>query len=362
MATGLGGEEELVERLIEKTRRHLEERTRRLREALRKAPRVLELLDKEGLLHRVEPSPPGHGVAGLDGSRQVLRIGLGRYLVIAVTALVHIPGGAGSTGARLYYPLAEVYEVHDPSGTSIEAAAEAAMLLLETLALGSAAHTGAETLMLDGPLIDPPAPIDESVWGLLRAEILQGLSKPVDYHAMRAKSLRRLVEESGVQVIGVVKRVSGSTLISRAVPAAPTALRGLGDDDLLAVLGHVIRDKRVAIGPFEPQLPSNILASYRAEDSRIITYYTYSPWTGKPLRVETIASLDRDEARVVEETASMVAGMTPPGHNYPLPVQLAHEKSHLSRRLARLIYNEALASLLGDEEAIVIASRLVEEQ
>ncbi len=356
----MSGEDEVVRRLVEKTRQHLERRLGRLREALREAPRALEALEQSGLIHYARDVDSVASVVGLDGSRQVIRMGLGRYLVIAVTALVHLPGGMEARAARLYYPEAEVYEAYDPSGAGIDAAAEAGMLLLETISLDKVAETGAKMLMLDGPLIDPPGSVDPGVWRLLSGEILDRLGRGLDYHALRAEKLARLAE-SGVEAIGVVKRVSGFMLITRSAEELPPGLRGLSDEELLVVLSSIIRGKGAVIGPFTPRLPGGIASRYEERGARIVTYYTYSPWTMKPLRVEIMSESGRDDVEKAVETAGLIAALTPPGHSYPLPVQLAHEKSHLSRQLASLIYREALTSLLSSEDTVLIAPRLIEE-
>ena len=356
----MSGEDEVVKRLVEKTRQHLERRLSRLREAIQEAPEALEILEQNGLIHYAREVGSATSVAGLDGSRQVIRMGLGRYLVIAVTALVGLPGGMEARAARLYYPEAEVYEAYDPSGTGIDAAAEAGMLLLETLSLDKVAETGTKVLMLDGPLIDPPGSIDPSIWRLLSGDILDRLGRGIDYHGLRAEKLAKLAA-SGVEAIGVVKRVSGFMMIARSARKLPSGLQGLSDEDLLVVLSSVIRGKGVVIGPFAPRLPGDIVSRYEEKGARIVTYYTYSPWTMKPLRIEIISEHRRDDVEKAVETAGLVASLTPPGHSYPLPVQLAHEKSHLSRQLASLIYREALTSLLNSEDTVLIAPQLIEE-
>jgi hypothetical protein len=345
-----GSEDELYQKLVEKAVSKLRQRMQGFRNAIRDAASLARLLREKGLLVAVREYRDDLHVAGLDGSRQVIRAGLGRYLVLAATALVELQSGLRSEKVSISYPGADAYEVHDPSGFLVDSVAEAGMLLLETLSLREALSRRIPALMLDGPIVDPPTLLPEEAWARLGEEAKRmGITSNQGFHELRSKLISELVY-NGAAVIGIVKRISGEHLLSSIVSEEYEVLKNLSDDEILVVLSNIIGGTLVCIGPFTPALSKEIISRYEAHGLRIITYYTFSRGSGKPLRVEVAISSSEDQFEALEDTAQLVQGLIMPGQHVPLPVQLAHEKSHIPRSVAALIYREALTRLAAEPE------------
>ncbi|BEP17470.1 hypothetical protein PYJP_08220 [Pyrofollis japonicus] len=345
-----GSEDELYQKLVEKAVSRLRQRIQGFRNAIRDAESLIRSLREKGLFIAVRKYRDDLHVAGLDGSRQVIRSGLGRYLVLAATALVELPSGMRSEKVNISYPGADAYEVHDPSGFLVDSVAEAGMLLLETLSLREALSRRIPVLMLDGPIIDPPTLLPEEAWTRLGEEAKRiGITSNQDFHELRSKLISELVY-NGAAVIGIVKRISGEHLLSSVIPKEYEVLRDLSDDEILVMLSNIISGTHVCIGPFTPVLTKEIINRYEARGLRIITYYTFSRGSGRPLRVEVAISDGEDQFEALEDTAQIVQGLIMPGHHVPLAVQLAHEKSHIPRSVATLIYREALTRLAAEPE------------
>jgi hypothetical protein len=348
-ANTISGEGELYARLLHKALEKVKSLAGRFREIGGYADRLLDRLEAEGLLHILDDVVWDFHSIGVDGSRQILKGVMGRYYIFLDVAVVEVE--AGGRSFRVRYPVADVVEVEDPAGGSVEPAAEYAMLLGETWTIEGLKCRSA-VVMLDGPIVDPPMPIDVEVASKVFSQMLgitlseaRGLAEK--YHELRAEAIGRL----NCPVVGVVKRVSSHMLLASMVEGIGARLPlGVSDGDLAAALAAAARErglKLFAIGPGDAcnAMESELAEAYCSTGSRIYYAYTFAPRTMRPYRVEVLAEKPEEALRA----AAYAQAATVPGHYLPLPVLLAHEKSTIRRSVVKLIYREMLARLTSPE-------------
>jgi hypothetical protein len=344
------GEGELYVRLLRRALERVESLAGRFRLLGSYGGRLLDLLEAEGLLHRLEGVSWDFRSVGVDGSRQILRGVMGRHYVFLDVAVVEVePGGRGF---RVAYPVADVVEVEDPTGSSVDTVAEYAMLLGETQTIaGLRCESG--VVMLDGPIVDPPGPLDAELASRAFSQMLGvGLGEArrlaEEYHERRARAIAGL----GCPVVGVVKRVSSHTLLASLAARAGARLpQGVSDGDLAAALAAAARERGLslfAVGPGDAceAMEGGVASAYCTGGLRVYYAYTFAPRTMKPYRVEVLAGEPGEALRA----AAYAQAATLPGHSLPLPVLLAHEKSTIRRSTVKLIYREMLARLTRPDE------------
>lgn len=344
-------EPELVRRLLEKALQRERERET-LYSILRAAgSTVYEEMRRRGLLHR----PPGlrgsPACYGVDGSRQVVGGRLGRYYILLSTVIVTLPRGLGSARAEAVYPGVDIVEVVDPTGAGIEPAAEAALMVLETLTLRRLADAEPGIVFIDGPIVDPPARLDpgtavQAVMRLLDAPPEEALRVVEEYHRIRARVVAGLVER-GHTVVGVVKRIGRVDLLARRLARLGIADAGrIGDEDLVLALVAAAKARGDGVFYTEPveatSLPGDVYRCYLDAGLRVYASYTFSPYTLRPYRVEVAVPQGAEPRGAVERAIAAAQGLTLPGQSLPLPVVLAHEKTRIRRGLAQLVYREVL--------------------
>jgi len=364
-------EPELVMRIIERASRR-----RRQREALysvlrRLGPLVYDEMKRRGLLHPVPQPLSDETSYGVDGSRQVVGGRLGRYYIFLSTTLVTLPRGLRSTRINIVFPGVDIIEVVDPTGASTEAAAEAAMMVLETLTLRKLANVEPGLVFIDGPIVDPPARLDPSnsvqaVRELLNAPAEEVLRIVEEYHRLRARILAELVGH-GHTVVGLVKRIGQVSILSSHLAKIGINIDGyVGDEDLVLALTATTKSRGNGVFYTEPveatSLPQDVYREYRVAGLRVYASYTFSRHTLRPYRIEVAVTQGADPGEVIKRVAAAAHGLTVPGQSYPLPVVLAHEKSRIRRGLAKLVYREVLtrASLPeGDPLADTLKALLI---
>jgi len=345
----VAGEGELYVRLLRRALERVGGLAGRYRELGRYAGRLLDRLEAEGLLHTFRGAVWDFRSVGVDGSRQVLRGVMGRYYVFLDVAMVEVE--AGGRGFRVGYPIVDVVEVEDPTGSTVEAVAEYAMLLGETRAI-AALRCGGSVVMLDGPIVDPPAPVDAGLASAAFAQMLGVDSAEAQrlaerYHDFRADAIAGL----GCPVVGVVKRVSSHTmLVSLAARAGVQLPSGVSDGDVAAALAAAARERGLgffAVGPGDAcsVMERGLASAYCSGGRRVYYAYSFTPPSMKPYRVEVLSEKPGEAI----QAARYAYAATMPGHHLPLPVLLAHEKSTIRRSMVKLIYREMLVRLASPE-------------
>ena len=344
-------EPELVRRLLEKALQRERERET-LYSILRAAgSTVYEEMRSRGMLHK----PPGlrgsPACYGVDGSRQVVGGRLGRYYILLSTAIVSLPRGLDSARAEAVFPGVDIVEVVDPTGASIEPAAEAALMVLETLTLRKLVGAEPGVVFIDGPVVDPPSRLDpgtavQAVMRLLDAPPEEALRVVEEYHGIRARVVAGLVEQ-GHTVVGVVKRIGRVYLLAGHLARLGIAdASGIGDEDLVLALVAAAKARGDGVFYTEPveatSLPSDVYRDYLGAGLHVYASYTFSPYTLRPYRVEVAVPRDAEPRGAVERAIAAAQGLTLPGQSLPLPVVLAHEKTRIRRGLAQLVYREVL--------------------
>ncbi|KSW12462.1 hypothetical protein CF15_07000 [Pyrodictium occultum] len=358
----------LVQRLLEKALQRARERRdiyQRLREAGVEALR--EALSRGLIREAPEPEPSARSY-GADGSRQLVGGGMGSYYALLSAVVVGLPEGIASRSPVILYPGAEVVEILDPTGAAAEAAAEAAQMVLETLALSRLECMEPGVVFIDGPVADPPSRLDpaasaRAVAGLLGVDPSEALRLVEGYHCARAAVVAALLER-GHLAAGVVKRIGRVRLLASRLRSA-AGLPGMGDEELAAALAAAARSRLGRPFYTEPleasSIPRDVYRCYRRRGLRIYASYTVSPYTLRPYRLEAPVPEGGDPHAVMERLAAAAHGLTLPGQSHPLPVVLAHEKARLRRGLAELVYREIIARATlpeGDPEADTLKALL----
>ncbi|NPA04974.1 MAG: DNA double-strand break repair nuclease NurA [Crenarchaeota archaeon] len=278
-------------RLVERVVRLAEAEAERLQQLYREAGRLLRAVEALGLLHYLD-EPRGWGeAAGVDGFFMEVARTPGRrlyaYRVVGVNA-----SPRGSSGLLTVHE--DVVAVEEAGGEEMEEYVEYAMMRVE--AETAAELSGRYSVVLDGPIVDPPhMPYTE-----MAARSYGG------YHAWRSRLLR------GRRVAGYVKRVRGRRL------ADLLGRRGLGDAELAyIILAKALEEHPEAaaawLGPLSPG-EGEPYSLYEGVESA----YLLTPWWRGVRGVEAW-----DAGWGVE----LVVSTTPRGLQHPAPVEMAHEEA-----------------------------------
>ena len=300
---------------------------------------------------------------GVDSSMsKPVRIGHTYYAVVD-SALVHYPSAAArDPEEEIWADLAIAPDAAEPAYAKNEINLKMLEMELEALRAANLRVKGRTVVFLDGPLIDPPAvPADEG----LRASY-------EEYLRERARQVRRLVSQ-GADVIGVVKRVTGSLTASALIRslAEDQATRRhaeflrkqkIGDYSLALYTSLILRklvlnrawgsqELTIVLRAFPVNPESIPAATYFAEEG--LTIYTFLmvprvPGVGtesKPLRIE-IAVPGGEGGDTVQESvaraAAAIAAWLVPGTNLPRPVLMAHTRCTIRDKDSRRILREML--------------------
>ncbi len=316
-ASGPGPRSSPGEALEDAARLLAEQAPRLYRGAVEAAEEALEALRSRGLLHRVEQAKPGR-LYGVDGG--MARARLGSRLLVALHAAAVGPGELHM--ARLL--------LVPGSGPEAEEAAEAAMVMLETLVLAEAARRDPGAVyMLDGPLADPPwvpgpsRSLEEAASQLLPGmEPGEALEALTGLHEARAEALGL------AETIGVVKRLTGERLLAETL-----GVGRLGDDHLAAAVSALLRRRghRVyAAGPL--RLSHGVYRVYEERGLPVYTAYVLDArWIPVAYRVEAAG-----EPGKALKAAALAVGATAPGSRLPAPILAAHRAAQVAGRVLAL--------------------------
>lgn len=228
-----------------------------------------------------------------------------------------------------YSPETDIFTFHAPDNRIASLYASLKMLILETNMLSEAFGKDIKLVMIDGPIIDPPQKYDLPAY----EELLN----------LRITSLAHLENEK--VVIGVIKRVSGRLFINHilqldCIKRYQRNLRKYTDRVLLDAIFTKILLNETSIPYIEPIELNGIPAyeDYKNRDLKILTSFTQARVDTPPLRYEFFHLNEKECERI----AVVLSSLTLPGQRYPLPIEIAHEKSLIRQGLAETLFDEIL--------------------
>lgn len=343
---------ELVKEAIDKG----EVAQRRL-QALGRSARILsdEALAK-GLvvrrsLPRVAPFPP---VVGIDGScQQVGGIGGTWYVPISCAIVKALGGDLASVEVDV---VAKIETVQQRQFQNVGADVAKMMMAVETKAItvwAQQAPAGSYVL-LDGPVIDPPAEVDKT------------------YVNLRAAAVKSC-QGKGATVVGCVKRSFDTGFLDHARGELAAGNSKLGDlvcqfpsdNHLLTFLLSAIA-RSISLPAYLrtkalPLAENKVTKLYAKHGLQVFFTYVQRDVATSLLRVEAAVppSLEGPEEleQFLEPIAELCVAATYPGHYLPLPVQLAHDKCNIRQGCAEVLYEEIMTRARASDplEQIVLA-------
>ncbi len=244
-------------------------------------------------------------VVGVDGSRA-------RVAVVGSIALYVVKAVAVSAELSPLERLG-VVSIDAAVDEDAEGCAEDYMLFLEASLYEEACRTPS-TLLIDGPIVDPP-----------RKQL--GCSKTFveDLHGYRATVLRGLVER-GSTVVGFVKRLRGCLSGVPAPIAYRYVLRGASRELRLEGSRHL-----VAIPYLSDVAPRELASLYASMGVEVASYVVLDS------RRDAVYRVDVSPPSEVDEALRLLASMPVNDEGVPLYVALAHEACRIPKRLVEVL-------------------------
>jgi hypothetical protein len=291
-------------------------------------------------------------LTGIDGSCQEVGGFGGKWYVPISCAIVKAL--KGSLADLKVEVVANIEEIQQHEFQNVGRDVARLMMTVETKAISAwAKQAPAEsTILLDGPVVDPPAEDDR------------------DYVNVRCAALKACLARK-ITVIGCVKRsfdVAFRKHASQILCAIDAQLGGLlaqfpTDSQLLIfLLSSLARTAppstylHTAVLPIET---NRVTALYFDQELRIVFAYLQRDLGTSLLRVEAVVPPDVKDDEVPSFVAALLdlcVGTTYPGHYVPLVVQMAHEKCNIREGCAEVLYDEIMTRARSSEplEQIVL--------
>lgn len=300
---------------------------------------ALEILKRIGIL-RVH-SPDGADLSKIseapasasDGSFQLVGGANGVWFVPLSSSLVIF-----SKGIRFSPEIkinADIRTIDERKQPNVSYTAEMLMLSSETRILQSWSQESPEKIVhfLDGPIIDPPRPVDE------------------EYVSTRASALLNCLDKK-IRLLGCVKRLLGSPLLDHlsTILQEPEKGRMANFSSDANVVYHVFTRTSLALESVIYTTPIEIKASnpayqpYKEAGLSIHSMYFQGSSRTSPFRVEIPAKADSvpDLEKLGLETAVALSAWSCPGYDLPLPIIIAHDKCNIRKGCAEVLYDEII--------------------
>lgn len=318
------------------------------------ARRIATELYSGGWVREVAPDPnlaDEMGYIGIDGSSYPIEGLSGEYHVPTSAACVIFQRGMQSTPEIIVG--AEIFEVSERESGRFGKEVTLQMLAMETkLLLETVQNLPAlaeHTIMLDGPIVDPPWNTDE------------------EYVRMRCDAIKLAVSK-GAQVLGVVKSPREvfirDALKSQSENSCSGLLMAYKTD--LHLMAHVFNSLRTRLQTASPIATSAVELTgatgastpYMSQGVRIFSLFFQNTKRSRPLRVDWCRTSDSalgiDDEQ--DKIGKLMATTSFPGLPYPLPVFLAHKKCSIRRGCAEVLFQDIMtrARTSSEEEAVML--------
>jgi hypothetical protein len=343
--------QELVKRAVEKGNAAQQE----LR-VLAKAAQLLasEALSANLILMRPFPLPMAETppLAGIDGScQQVGGFGGKWYVPISCAIVKALKGSLADLEVEV---VANIEELQQQEFQNVGRDVSRLMMTVETKAIAAWAKRAPEksTILLDGPVVDPPAEDDP------------------DYVNVRCAALKLCLAKK-ITVIGCVKRSFDLTFRKhaassfRAIDGKLADMLGQFPTDshlLIFLLSSLARNAAPSTYFHTRVLPlemNRVTELYLDQELRIVFACLQRDLGTSLLRIEAVVPPDvKDDAvpEFMERLLDLCVSTTYPGHYVPLPVQMAHDKCNIREGCAEVLFDEIMTRARSSEplEQIVI--------
>jgi len=320
----------LVEDAISKGRK-VQSENRRLSEL---CGRLLNGFREKGLImdeNKIAGIEPENVAVGVDGSFFPVG-GLGGlwYVPMSVARVVFENGLSSQPHVDIFD--AHVEEIQESSeGTNVNLLAAIKMMIGEGKAvLNWGSKKRKSVLLIDGPIVDPPAYLDDTF---------------VDY---RVSALKTALDSC--LVVGCVKR-SKDKLVRNMIVEDGSRDSFPSDQHLFLYVFTKMREivPRGALYtvPFLVE-PQGVFAKYDNKGVRVAFMFFQKDASTTVLRLDLVGYSDFIEAperlkEIALEAARNVNDWTYPGQDVPLPVELAHEKCKVRQGCAEVLYDEIMS-------------------
>jgi len=224
--------------------------------------------------------------------------------------------------------------------------AELKDLTLETDMFAEAVAGNPEYILLDGPIVDPPNRYDMKEYKEL---------------VKQRKALLGKVLKGKKIVVGVTKQVRSRYFVKmiRDLDKLKKHKRIIGrcrDRELLSYIFTKLlyEDPNIIpyISPVEPTYPA-YEQDYK-NDIKLLTTFTQARVNTSPVRLEYLPP----EEKMAEILAVLVAKLTPSGREFPIQIEIAHEKCHLRLGLGESVFEEISSHTPKDEISMIVESKL----
>jgi hypothetical protein len=344
--------QELVKRAVEKGNAAQQELRTLAKAAQLLAPKMLSagVISVRAFPPALVTVPP---LVGIDGScQEVGGFGGKWYVPISCAIVKALKGSLADLEVEI---VANIEELQQQEFQNVARDVSRIMMTIETKAIGSwAKRAPAEsTILLDGPVVDPPAEDDRN------------------YVNLRCAALKACLVRN-ITVVGCVKRSFDLAFRKHAAGILRTI-----DAQLAALLAQFPTDSQLLIfllsslartaSPFTylhtaviPIETNRVTELYFNQELRIVFAYLQRDLGASILRVEAIVpSAVKDDAvpAFMSSVLDLCVGTIYPGHYIPLPVQMAHDKCNIREGCAEVLYDEIMTRARSSDplEQIVLS-------
>ncbi len=319
---------------------------------------IAKKFSETGLLYDqrlIENVTPRHNAAvGIDGSFQLVGGAGGKWYAPISVARILFPNGIKEQPVVdiFWAGIEEIDEKDDPKPNIV---ATIKMLSGESKAILNWGSLNRESyVFIDGPIVDPP--------------VFSYAGK--DYIKDRCQALRTCLEKC--ILIGCVKRSRDNFFIQHLSDSSSFKKEHLSEfpsDQYLIAYVFSAERRRNYDGPLFTKwidvsnLPP-VYSYYKEQGISVYSLFFQKGMMSQILRLDVpfTESMLTDKSKVDQvmlHAAKAASDWTYPGHDYPLPVVLAHDKCNIREGCAEVLYEEILTrSRTTDPRNQIVLSQL----
>jgi hypothetical protein len=293
-----------------------------------------EFADEEllGLLSKTASASDGsfQPVGGVDGYW---------YVPISAALVVFRQGIRNAPEVKVG---ANIQKINEREHPDLGATMERLMLYAEAKILREWARDSPEDIIhfMDGPVMDPPRPVEKQ------------------YIAYRAETIKWCLNKN-IFVLGCVKKLLGNFLMER--------LRGILRDFENERLSHFASDAYLIYHvftkasmqggmtlytkPLEVSDTNPVYKQYKDEGLTVYFMYFQREPRSKPFRAEipVKAGTNVDVEKLGYKVAATLTAWSYPGYDLPIPIVIAHDKCNIRKGCAEVLYSEIITRAASND-------------
>jgi len=347
-------EGEVLVKLIESAKKKGEEVKDFLKNLRTLSESILEFFEDEHLLIEDDLSKLDISqelTVGIDGSFQLVGGTGGKWYAPICVVRVLFEGFDKKPKLDVYY--ADIEEIDETKDINVGFKASIYMLEAETKALLNwGSKYKSSFIFIDGPIVDPP----------------KGFSGDKEYIEERCRAIS-ICLKSDSKVIGCVKKTRDRFYIEFLKEMA----KKNGNNSLIDKLNRFPSDQHLMINIFNLKrsisnykgplftkwidttryAKSPIYNEYKKKGIRIISLFFQKRFFSKIMRVDVALPKPPEEISVDSYVIPVMKALsiwTYPGHDYPLPIVLSHEKCKIRKGCAEVLYDEVITKAYTSED------------